>query len=479
MHKSASNTKDGLLLKAFSIVCALVAIILLLWPAFVNGYPLVYTDTGTYIFAGFEGFVPVDRPISYCLFVRYTSLAYSLWFVLLVQAVFVFFTLYMCVRIIFSKNPLLITAVISIILTSVTGIANYTSQIMPDIFSALTIVGIAILFSSKKIGYREILLLLIVLISSISHISNLAVVAGLTLTGIVFAGIRYLNRNSIYKMIIIGSLPFLTLLLINFYYLGDAKLSRSRNVFIFSRMIDTGLVPDFLRDYCKDDDCFLCSEIDRIPTHSWQFLWNQESPLYDSACMVNNWDYCWESKEDEFGELIQGILSLPSYRNQLALIYSKDFFRQILDFDIGPLSSLRQGSPANDWISIRYGREYEDYTKAKQFEKDQNFIQMSQIQRAFIIISLLSLVVLIFLKRRYQWRKQEIQLFLFLIIGVLGNALTVNLFSTVLNRYQARVIWIVPLIALLMWGSYLKDRAKRKADKSQTENSVNSGSGSS
>lgn len=60
-----------------------LSVILLIMPAIVNGYPLVYSDSGTYIGSGFEGIVPVDRPIAYGLFVRHISVAYSLWFVIL------------------------------------------------------------------------------------------------------------------------------------------------------------------------------------------------------------------------------------------------------------------------------------------------------------------------------------------------------------------------------------------------------------
>ena len=31
-----------------------------------NGYPLVYSDTGTYIYSGFDMFIPVDRPLPFC-----------------------------------------------------------------------------------------------------------------------------------------------------------------------------------------------------------------------------------------------------------------------------------------------------------------------------------------------------------------------------------------------------------------------------
>jgi hypothetical protein len=46
---------------------------LLLVPALVNGFPFVYSDTGTYLRSVFAGFVPPDRPYWYGPFLRLSS----------------------------------------------------------------------------------------------------------------------------------------------------------------------------------------------------------------------------------------------------------------------------------------------------------------------------------------------------------------------------------------------------------------------
>jgi hypothetical protein len=47
-----------------ALVLALAAI-LLLWPAFWNGYPLVFADSGTYLSQAIERYAGWDRPIFY------------------------------------------------------------------------------------------------------------------------------------------------------------------------------------------------------------------------------------------------------------------------------------------------------------------------------------------------------------------------------------------------------------------------------
>src|SRR6056297_1608751 len=69
-----------------------------------NGYPLVYSDTGTYIYSGFNYFIPNDRPVSYGLFIKFFSLSYSAWFVILIQNLITAFVLFELINLIIGKK---------------------------------------------------------------------------------------------------------------------------------------------------------------------------------------------------------------------------------------------------------------------------------------------------------------------------------------------------------------------------------------
>lgn len=55
--------------------------------AFFNRYPLVYSDTGTYIRSAFTLHPPVDRPIGYSLIIRAVTWQSTLWTVVLFQKI--------------------------------------------------------------------------------------------------------------------------------------------------------------------------------------------------------------------------------------------------------------------------------------------------------------------------------------------------------------------------------------------------------
>ena len=56
-----------------------LAAILLLWPAFWNGYPLIFADTGTYLSQAIEHYAGWDRPIFYSLFLFPLHMTVTTW----------------------------------------------------------------------------------------------------------------------------------------------------------------------------------------------------------------------------------------------------------------------------------------------------------------------------------------------------------------------------------------------------------------
>ena len=69
-----------------------------------NGYPLVYSDTGTYIYSGYDKFIPFDRPITYGLFLKFFSFDCSTWFVIIFQNLITSFVIYEVLKIFFAKS---------------------------------------------------------------------------------------------------------------------------------------------------------------------------------------------------------------------------------------------------------------------------------------------------------------------------------------------------------------------------------------
>jgi hypothetical protein len=89
-----------------TFLAILITSVVLMYAGFNNFYPLLYSDTGTYIRSGFTGTIPIDRPIFYGIFLRHTSLATSLWYVIFMQGVLLSSLIFFVTREFFKNNLL-------------------------------------------------------------------------------------------------------------------------------------------------------------------------------------------------------------------------------------------------------------------------------------------------------------------------------------------------------------------------------------
>src|SRR5262249_4097955 len=70
------------------------------WVALFNGYPLVYSDTGAYLAAGIEYYIPNERPIFYGIFMIPLHLdGWSLWPVVIGQCLILAYVLRLILRV--------------------------------------------------------------------------------------------------------------------------------------------------------------------------------------------------------------------------------------------------------------------------------------------------------------------------------------------------------------------------------------------
>ena len=112
----------------------LFASMLLLITGFWNGFPFLYPDDGTYFRSGFMPEMPLDRPITYGLFIYATSLGgLSLWFTIAVQGLMTTWVIYQVLKSFFDVQNIdfqFIALVFFLVFTS--SISFLTSQLMPD-----------------------------------------------------------------------------------------------------------------------------------------------------------------------------------------------------------------------------------------------------------------------------------------------------------------------------------------------------------
>ena len=114
---------------------AAVAVLSLLFlgVALWNGFPLMFYDTGAYLAQGLSGVFTVERSPVYSLFLRFAGGGFSLWPVVILQAVMtaIMIALTACAEV--RGLTLLGLGAIGAALTLLTGIGWYAGQVDPTV----------------------------------------------------------------------------------------------------------------------------------------------------------------------------------------------------------------------------------------------------------------------------------------------------------------------------------------------------------
>lgn len=444
--------KNNLQKNFVNILFLIGSVLFLMLPALQNGYPLFYSDSASYIVSGHVGAVPIDRPILYGLFVRHISMSFSLWLVVFVQAIlFVGLTWASIKSIKLSGKAMLYTFIICSLTGLFTGASNYISQIMPDIFSAYMIWAIALIFITDHSKLRWGLWVL-ALFSSMVHFSNLlsiTILVGLSIVVTLF----FRRKISYFTSLMIQLsglliLPWIMLPIVNYAYQKEFFINKSSNIFFTGRLIETEILQQYFEKYPESSQYSLFSHSGHLPEKTWQFAWNADSPLYEGDCIKSGWGTCWLVKSDEYGRMIYSVLSKPDLLVDFFKVSMKDWKNQIVDFELGPLNQLGESSGFKE-ITAEYFDDSSMFIKSNQFKGNLTFEKESSIHHLFVISAIVVLLIVLFVLWRFKFDKTLLIVLIVIIAGLLVNALVCSIFSGVLNRYQGRVIWLIPMISIL------------------------------
>jgi hypothetical protein len=275
-------------LKNKSIVDLLLATVILLGAAFFNGYPLVYSDTGTYISSGFEMHLPDDRPIAYGLFIRATSLGWSLWLTVIAQCYILAWLLRVLLLPLLGEKQfrgrfLIILTVIS----ALTALPWYAGQLMPDIFTAMQLIIITVVCTQSQISrWRWAIFSTLFILCCIVHFSNLFIGLFSVLTYTIWARKKVIPDAPavLRRAAIVGTwcmVSFIVMPTLNWIVARDFSLGKGGYTFIMGRMVDSGMLKMYLDDQCESatEPYRLCQYKDSLPENSRKFHWDQSSRL--------------------------------------------------------------------------------------------------------------------------------------------------------------------------------------------------------
>jgi hypothetical protein len=275
------------------IAAVALAALMLVWPAFWNGYPLVFADSGTYLGQALRIYLGWDRPPFYSLFLLATHWRLTLWGPVLAQGLIVAHLLSLALRALGRSNPWLLPPVAGA-LAVLTGLPWVAAQLIPDVFTGVLVLALWLLgFRAAVLSRGERLWLLLLATATVAfHQSHLPLALGLA--GLA-SGLLLVWRGrgpallAGFRMAAPVLFAALALTAVNFAGHGRASPSPFGSVFLATRLIFDGPGMDLLRRRCPEEGWRVCPALDRLGAHHNAFLWEPTSPLWTELGGPKTW----------------------------------------------------------------------------------------------------------------------------------------------------------------------------------------------
>lgn len=444
---------------------------LFLFLAIDNGFPFIFPDSGLYL-GGSLTHIPGEKPIYYVWFTRVLDLpifprssngqiqlkGWSPWPSVVLQSLITAWMIWLFASALFELTRASRLLAVALVLALGTSLPWFVGQILPDIFTPLMILALALLLITGDTLPRITRMLLVLLISAAVafHQANLLVALWmLPALGLCVLLGWHPSKASIHGALesgialALGAAALFTANLVD----GRFALSNGGSVLFMARLMNDGIVLGYLEKTCPQQRFAVCADLDEL--RSFQ---EHEMPLpgcgpvkiqvstyflYDVVPRLGGF----RAEEGEARAIVTG--TLGAYPLAVARAVVGNGWSQLFSFRTGDtLCAFPEASSWSITIHKIFGPVvYDQYVNSKQGRgalrlQLLNYIHVTVLVASFLVIIIGFLVV-------GGMGKQPRAFFasLFVIVLVAGNAFTLGGLSEPQDRYQSRVIWLVPLLA--------------------------------
>jgi hypothetical protein len=470
----SAPTKNGIRVHLVTSTVILAMAVLFLLPALDNGFPFVYPDTGIYLGGAGLTHIPQDRSIYYVWFTRifdlpilvHSSLSqthlkgWSPWPSVVVQSLITAWMIWRFASALFGLTAASRLLLLALLLALGTSLPWFVGQIMPDIFTPLMILALALLWLTHDTLPRisQIMLMLLVSAAVACHQANLLVALWMLpafglcallgwrpskapIHGILESGIA----------LALGAAALLTANLVD----GRFALSNGGSVFLLARLLDDGTAISYLEKACPQRRFAICAQLDELSSFRRTMVTepgcgSMRASLAVEFLFGGALDRLggFRAEQSEASAIVAGTLSAYPLAQSRAAI--DNGWRQLFRFRAG--EGLCAYSETEFWSTTIHNIfgpvVYDHYLNSKQIRDAlfDRFELLNYIHATVLVAS--SLILIGFLV--VGWLRKQPRAFfaaIFVIVLVVGNAFTLGVLSGVGDRYQSRVIWLVPLLA--------------------------------
>lgn len=415
--------------------------------AYINRYPLVYSDSGSYILSSFTLKASPDRPVGYPLIIRAVTWQSTLWTVVLFQSFMTSWLIYEVLKQLLPPQVAVwrVHLVVVATLLLVTSMPWYEAQIMPDALTPLILLILFLLLMGDGLAmYKRFLLWACLFFFIIAHFSHVAM-TGLFLGGIVVYNLVRPKRGARPAfwvrwtgpaLALVGSVAFA--IIYNSAQGYRPVLSPASNVFFCGRLCEDDILRDFLREHCGERRYVLCPYTEELPELPGDLIWGDHS-------VFSRTGMSFEEADTAFTPIIRDLLTEPEY---LGRYIRSAFIGTVLQvFQVNTNSgvvSFYKDSAPYAVIKERLPWEANAYIHSTQAYNNWDMAFVTHWTHLALLLAVLVLAL--------AWPRNNAQSKLRFFLGsivawVLLNAAITSSLANVYDRLQSRVMWLIVLAA--------------------------------
>jgi len=409
-----------------SLLAIIAGAVLLAWPALVNGFPIVFSDTHAFLVQGGEPQMVWDKPFVYGPVLALLHQRITLWLPLVAQVLMVSHLLWL-VRGAFAAPGWRFHLALCAGLAALSAAPWFASLLMPDILAPAVVIVLFLLGFATLGPWMRLWLVVLGGVGIASHLSYLP------LAGVVTAGALLLGGRRIVAVPLCAALALLVAG--NAIGHGRAGLSPYGSVFALARLMTDGPAQAVLARECPGAGWKMCDWQGRFPDDSDLFLWKEHGPVWSSGGP--------RALAPEASAIVRATL----VQEPVAVLRSAlgNFQEQLWRVRLGD-------TLGDDWLEESITGSFRAYFPPEEMARFRAGRQMANMLGAVAApLNALHAVVLaagaaasLFVA----WRRRGTRagrFALLVLAGVLANAAASGALSRPHDRYQARIAWLVLL----------------------------------
>lgn len=420
---------------------------ILIWPAFLNGYPLLFSDTGAFLHQTLGPLVIWDKPHVYGPLLHLAHWRISLWGPALAQGLMMSWLLWLAQRALRGWGSAWLHLAVCVGAALLTTAPFTIGLLMPDVFAPAVLLALLLMgFARDTLSRAEAMGLGVLAAFGIaSHLSHLPLAASVVVITLLLR--RRLRPTLRVAAPLAGAV--LILLATNLWGHGRATLSPHGATFALARLQADGPAAEVIRDRCPEAGWYLCAFADRLPMDSDAFLWAPDSPVNRAPDGTSRF-LGGASLSAEAGAIVSE--TLRSRPVEVAAAMLRNTLTQLVTATAGDtLVPDHLAAAVRPRIAEGFPpRELAAYDAALQPRGELPGAAAPFLWPHGPVLVLGAVLAALAWWRAAQARDlRRLGLVVGLLVGVTANAFATGALSKPHLRYEARILWLLPIVAAL------------------------------